>query len=127
MYAETDDFPMLKLWVDENLRPALKENDWEGSTGYREAVIERGHPAPNTSTYKGYAFEFNDVKWYESYAEVDAVEKAWEKFRETFDEDNDDTTLASEFARIGEDYGDVEYRSTYYSQDLLNIVRHTDY
>ena len=116
-YAEEKDFPILKLWVQENLRPVLDEH-WEGN-GMREEEFERGN-------YKGYAFEFSDVKWYESYPEVDAVEQAWEKFNGIFDKDNT-TELYGEYARIGDDYGDVEYKCSYHTQDLLNIVRHAEY
>ena len=119
LYGEEKDFPILKLWVDENLMPALEKNDWVSSESYREEVFQRGAD-------KGYAFEFADVKWYESYEDVQAVEQAWEKFLETFDPE-DTPDLCAEFARIGEDYSDVEYRDNRGAHGLLNIVRHTEY
>jgi hypothetical protein len=119
-YAEEKDFPILKLWVQENLRPVLDEH-WEDAqgNGMHEEEFKRGN-------YKGYAFEFADVKWYDDDPDVVALNEAWEKFNEIFDKDNT-TELYGEYARIGEDYGDVEYKCSYHTQDLLSVVRRAEY
>jgi len=120
MYGYERDFPMLKLWVEENMRPVLDEH-WKEGDCFREEVFERGR-------FKGYAFEFADIKWYESYPDVDAVEKAWEKFDELFDNiEEGSLILAGERARVGEDYSDVEYAETRHAENLLSIVRHAEY
>lgn len=116
-YSDEKEFPMLKLWVEENLAPTLREH-WNGDD-YKPDEFERGY-------VKGYALNFSDVKWYESYEDVQAIERAWELFDTTFGQDNE-TTLAGERARVGEDYSDVEYGSTWHSQNLLSIVRHSEY
>lgn len=114
-YANNEeDLPLLKLWVDENVRPALKE--WLDVTPQE---FERGQS-------KGYALHFSDVKWYESYPEVQAIEEAWDKFKNTFGDD-ETTALGAERAQIGEDYGDVSYDETYHGMNLLNIVRVAEY
>lgn len=122
-YANNEeDFPMLKLWVDENLVPALREHwDYDPLDGneYRPQEFSRGQS-------KGYALNFSDVKWYESYPDVQAIEEAWSKFDKTFS-DEESASFGAERARIGEDYGDVEYDQTFHSMSLLNIVRHAEY
>jgi hypothetical protein len=118
-YAEEKDFPLLKLWFAANVASVMNEH-WDFDDTYKPDEFERGE-------YKGYAIGFGDVKWYESYPEVQAIEEAWELFRDTFGDKNEDTTFGAEFARIGEDYGDVEYKDTYHTQNLLSIVRHADY
>lgn len=114
-YANNEeDFPMLKLWIDENVRPALKE--WLDVTPQE---FSRGQS-------KGYAVHFSDVKWYDSYPEVQAIEAAWDKFKDTFGND-ESASMGAERAQIGEDYSDVTYDETYHGMNLLNIVRHAEY
>lgn len=117
-YANNEeDLPLLKLWVDENLRPAL--NEWGQSEHQPIQEFERGQS-------KGYALHFSDVKWYDSYPEVQAIEQAWDKFKDTFG--NDETAaFGAERACIGEDYSDVSYDETYHGMNLLSIVRTAEY
>lgn len=112
------DFPMLKLWFNENVVPALQEH-WGGDEEYQPKEFERGYA-------KGYALHFGDIKWYDSYPEVQAIESEWNKFTEAFGSD-DTVGLSAERATVGEDYGDVSYDSTYHSMSLLSIVRHAEY
>lgn len=120
MYGYEKDFPMLKLWVDENMRPVLDVH-WNEGDCFREEVFERG-------VFKGYAFEFTDIKWYESYPEVQAIEQVWEKFDQMFDNIEEGAViLAGERARVGEDYSGVEYAETRHAENLLRVVRHAEY
>lgn len=115
--VDAADFPLFKLWFDENVLPVMNEH-W-GENDYKPQEFERGYA-------KGYALRFDDVKWYESYPEVQAIEEAWNKFTEAFGND-ESASLGAERARVGEDYGDVEYDQTFHSVNLLNIVRHAEY
>lgn len=119
MYAEEKDFHLLKLWFSENVTPVMNEH-WDFDNSYKPEEFERGG-------CKGYAIGFGDVKWYESYPEVQAMEQAWDLFRDTFGDKNEDTTFGAEFARIGEDYEDVEYKDTYHAQNLLSVARRAEY
>lgn len=112
-----EDLPLLKLWVDENVVPVLREH-WEQDE-YQPREFERGQS-------KGYALHFNDVKWYDSYPEVQAIEAAWDKFKDTFGND-ESASMGAERAQIGEDYSDVTYDETYHGMNLLNIVRTAEY
>ena len=51
--------------------------------------------------------EFNDFKWYDSYSEV----QAWHRISESVDGEEEWRNCSCEFIRVGEDDGDVEYRS----------------
>jgi hypothetical protein len=119
-YAEEKDFPILKLWVQENLRPVLDEH-WEDAqgNGMREEEFKRGN-------YKGYAIHIGGVKWYDDDPDVVALNEAWDKFAELFDENNT-LEIGAEFMRIGEDYSDIEYAETRHAENLLSIVRHAEY
>lgn len=111
---DAKDFPLFKLWFDENVRPALKE--WLDVTPQE---FERGE-------VKGYALHFNDVKWYDTYPDVQAIEEVWSRFDVTFN-DNSTAYFGAERACIGEDYSDVSHDETYHTMNLLNIVRHAEY
>lgn len=117
-YANNEeDFPMFKLWFDENVLPVLREHLEHND--YKPDEFSRGQS-------KGYALHFGDVKWYESYPDVQAIEEVWKKFAETFNDD-ESASFGAERARIGEDYGDVEYDDTFHTMNLLSIVRHAEY
>lgn len=93
-YTKHDDFAVLKLWLDENF--PLKE--------FKDDIrwIDRPH-------CKGMMVELERVKWYDSYPDVRAFDKAAGKFIEMFcGELGTEHHFAYEFIRIGEDYNDVE-------------------
>ena len=62
---------------------------------------------------------WNGIKWYESYPEVNVIEK----FISEMDEDEDKSEMFK-FVRIGEDYDDVEDRG--YGFDI-HVNRSIDY
>jgi hypothetical protein len=112
-YAEAKHFDAVTAWVDEHLRPVLQQH----------YLNEDFRPTEfNRPDFAGYAVHFNGVKWYESYPEVDAVEQVWTEFAKQFNCLNEDALLSGEYIRIGEDYSDVEYRSTYNSMGLIKLV-----
>lgn len=120
MYAERKDFAVFKLWFDENMVPVLKEH-WAS-----ERVKEFERKASEAREYKGYAIHIGNVKWYDDDPDVIALNEAWDKFAELFDENNT-LEIGAEFMRIGEDYGDVEYNDTRHAQGLLELNRKAEY
>jgi hypothetical protein len=107
-----DKFAALKLYVDENL-PDEFEVIGEGDRRYLHCNIE-------------------GRKWYDSYEEVDAYNKAFSEWDDMFSDPDRDPTRSEhkamfqyEFMRIGEEYEDVEYHSSYGADHALNMSRET--
>lgn len=108
-----DKFAVLKLYVDENL-PDKFEVIGEGDRRYLHCNID-------------------GVKWYDSYEEVNEYTKAFNEWDEMFANPNRDPRLLNisvgetmfhyEFMRIGEEYEDVEYHSSYGADHALNLSR----
>ena len=88
----------IKLWFDENY-PHEVAKTWN-------AEIEAD------DTYV--LVKYRDVKWYDRYEHVEAVNAAVQKFTETF-EANDHDDVAYEFIRIGEEPTDIEEESSTWS------------
>jgi hypothetical protein len=86
-----EDLPLLKLFMDENYPKDL--HDLEVIEGKR---------------LWGYEVKYEDVKWYESYDDVQAFDAFKTKYLALLDEQEDDKTWKFEFIRIGEDIEDVE-------------------
>ena len=104
-FGHRDKFAALKLYVDENL-PDQFEVVGEGYDRYLHCYIE-------------------GVKWYDSYEEVDAYNKAFSKWEDMFrDEEEPEAPLFHfEFMRVGEEYEDVQYECSNYSAHVLNLSR----
>jgi hypothetical protein len=102
-----DEWPLLKLFVDENFPKDLAD------CLRVECEETRGR--------WGFVFRVDDYKWYESYPEVQAFNEFEKRF--TAMEKCQEGTWAFEFARIGEDYTDIEDRSSDYADYVLNIAR----
>ena len=104
-FGHRDKFAALKLYVDENL-PDQFEVVGEGYDRYLHCYIE-------------------GVKWYDSYEEVDAYNKAFSKWEGMFrDEEEPEAPLFHfEFMRVGEEYEDVQYECSNYSAHVLNLSR----
>lgn len=71
-------------------------------------------------------FQNTDVKWYDSYPEVQAFEAFWDKFMELAEEPEeggDPIFWACEFMRIGEEDDDVEQKSSRNCEWLLYLQR----
>jgi len=102
-YANDDkDHATLKLYLEENL-PQEKFFQWE--------EIARAQQ-------KAFFIQLEDVKWYESYPDV---QKVMEVFR--FIDDEVGNSWQYEFVRLGEDDTDVEVRSSNDPQWYLQVVR----
>jgi hypothetical protein len=90
--ADVKDFAAIKLWLDENFPKSLR--DYAG-------VVQWFN--------KGMSFESSGIKWYDSYPDVIAFDKAAEEFIDLFCTGREDVPIgAYEFVRIGEDYEDMD-------------------
>jgi hypothetical protein len=95
-------FPLLKLWFDENY-PKLDFGEVEVGSDYINVW-------------------YTDVKWYDGYHDVDAVGRAVDKFRETFNTD-EDNAFAYETIRVGEETSDIESDASPYHDYRLGVNR----
>lgn len=100
-------FSVLKLWLDENFPVDVFYNDirW----------FERGM-----------LVNCLNVKWYDSYSDVQAFDDAVEKYLALMELDasDDPPVFSYEFVRVGENYEDIE--TTYEGVDcecLLGVTR----
>jgi len=103
-----DEAPLLKLFIEEN---------WpkEGNLTAYEWIKSDEH--------FGIIFHEEDVKWYESYPEVQAFDAFTEKFMEIADSEEKRYNWFYEFVRIGEEYQDIETKGSYYSNNILSVSR----
>jgi hypothetical protein len=103
---------VIKLWLDEN----LPFKDWDLSDAW--TPIED----------RGWLFHIESVKWYESYPEVEAMDKVIKEFVALFIEgENNEQTAALEFVRLGEESNDnEETRYGYGEEGMLDISREID-
>lgn len=105
----TDDkeqWPALRLFVTENF-----PKDFEGNL----EII-------GSSTYSGYVFSLEDVKWYDSYPDVQAYNKFVEQYTELV-EGETELPWVYEFIRIGEDTEDIETASAGDAGYVLQVKR----
>jgi hypothetical protein len=65
-------------------------------------------------------FSVEDWKWYESYPNIQRLDKLFEDFMELCDEGSN---YRMEFMRVGESYDDVEVRESDTSQGWLRLSR----
>jgi hypothetical protein len=106
--TDKEAWPVLKLYVDEN----FPEGDKEHLRVIRGKYIT------------GYLFEVDGWKWYDSYPEVIAFNRFVSNLLELADGDDDGPPWCYEFARVGEDYEDLEVnRSNKAEQYVLNFAR----
>ena len=66
---------------------------------------------------------YEDIKWYDGYPEVTAVEQAIGRFRDTFLVDDKKGLGSYEFVRIGEEDADVFVDRSDWSDYMLGVVR----
>jgi hypothetical protein len=108
MYPKNEkDFAALKLYVDENLPDKFEVR--EGGRGDKYLLLE-----------------FDGIKWYEGYEEVDVYTRAFSEWEDTFRDEADpegEPIFHYEFMRIGEGYEDVVYDGSYGSAHSLNVSR----
>lgn len=89
--SDKEQWPALRLFVDENFPGELKGN--------LEII--------GSSTYCGYVFSCEDVKWYDGYPDVQAYNKFVFDYTELV-EGEAELPWVYEFIRVGEDADDVE-------------------
>ena len=100
-YTTPDKAAAMKLYVDENFPEELAGN---------LRPINNGH-------YQGYMFEDENVKWYDSYPEVQAFNKFVSNFLELAEQE--EIKWAYEFVRVGEDSDDIEENRSNYADYLV--------
>jgi hypothetical protein len=111
-YAPKEKGAALKLYVDENfptIGDLIKDEDltWFDRDGRC-----------------GYLFENQHVKWYDSYAEIQAFDKFVSAFVELADGENaQELQWSFEFVRVGEDYEDIEFKRSEDCDNLLDVRR----
>jgi len=104
---EPNEFPAMKLFIDENIPEWFKDEEFM-------STFER------TDNLQGIKFYLTDVKWYESYSDIQGFEQALKKFEKLADEGN---KWYWEFVRLGEEVEDIEERRSYQADGLLHVVR----
>ena len=104
--TDKETWPAMKLYVDENFPESLK-GDLRTIQG--------------KNTY-GYMFEGQGWKWYEGYPEVQEFNRFVSNLLELADGD-DGLLWCYEFARIGEDYEDLEMNRSDKATFLLSFAR----
>lgn len=95
-------FPLLKLWFDENY-PKLDFGEVDVGSDYINVW-------------------YTDVKWYDGYKDVDAVGRAVNLFAATFNT-NEENAFAYETVRVGEETGDIEWDGSAYNDYRLGVHR----
>jgi hypothetical protein len=98
----------LKFWFEENYPVREAVDEWCANIRQKDGAI---------------VVDYEDVKWYESYEHVIAVEAAIRKFDETFECDKEEGHYAHEFLRIGEDDTDIEVERSDWNDHLLYVSR----
>jgi len=113
-------YPLLKLWFDANYPHIEAKGEWDASIDYDEE---------NQAILVGY----HDVKWYDGYDHIKAVEKTFDDIDELASKyiAKDDTDavpfeIAWEFVRIGEDDNDVETRASDNADYVIAVNRSTE-
>ena len=71
----------------------------------------------------GVKFEAEQWKWYESYADIQILEKLFADYQDTFCEGGYDSQYAFEFIRVGESYDDIETHEAGCNQCRLRVDR----
>jgi len=105
-----EDFNMLKLYVDETFPNKFEVcEDDNRIKGFRYLMLE-----------------FDSIKWYEGYEEVDVYTRAFSEwdtmFRDEYEPESG-TLFHYEFVRIGEDYEDIVYDQSEGSEVILGVDR----
>jgi len=102
---DKEKWPVLKLYMEENF-----PKEWS---------LER----IESSHYYGYVFSAGDIKWYESYPDVQAFDAFVDAYRNLIDSESSTLSWAYEFIRIGEDTKDIETDSEGNCSYLLTVSR----
>jgi hypothetical protein len=101
------EYPSIKLFIDEHVP------EWFRGDKYMATFT-------GSNNLQGIKFDLQDVKWYESYPDVQGFEQALNKFEKLAD--GGDKWLW-EFVRLGEEVEDVEERSCSEAHNLIYVSR----
>ena len=71
----------------------------------------------------GAVFEVEQWKWYDSYADIQMLEKLFKEYQDTFCEGGYAAAYAYEFVRVGESYDDIETHEAGAEQGRLSVDR----
>ena len=105
-----DDYPSMKLFVEENIGGTFKEDITEEESNERKYI----------------KFYLEDVKWYDSYPDVIQFNEFIEAFVELADDDESKLTWAYEFVRFGEELNDIEVTESDGANNVMRIHRYVD-
>ena len=105
-----DDYPSMKLFIDENIGGTFEEDLTEEESNNRKYI----------------KFYLEDVKWYDSYSDVIQFNKFIKAFVELADDDESKLTWAYEFVRFGEELNDIEVTESDGAENVLHIYRGVD-
>lgn len=112
---EKEQAPLLKLYVDENFPKCWRDED-----------IEYLKPIKASNAW-GYHFIADNIKWYESYPEIQEFNEFAEKFV-VFSESKEgmpekQLSWAYEFVRLGEEANDIEEERSNNADFILCVRR----
>lgn len=102
---EAASYAGIKLWFEENF-----------DTDYADAVDHYPEIKMIVVSYEG-------IKWYEDFDFVKKANAAIEKFKEAFDTENENYGACYEMMRLGEEYDDLEFSRSAWSQYRLDLKR----
>jgi hypothetical protein len=102
-------FAALKFWFEETYPVKEAKDEWCAEIKYGD--------------YEHILVTYTDVKWYDSYEHVKAVESVFEKFSDTFNSDGLSHRAQYEIVRIGEQDDDIERNCSGYADHRLFVVR----
>ena len=105
-----DDYPSMKLFVEENIGGTFKEDITEEESNERKYI----------------KFYLEDVKWYDSYTDVIQFNEFIKAFVELADDDESKLTWAYEFVRFGEELNDIEVTESDGANNVMRIHRYVD-
>lgn len=109
--TEDENYPAVKLWVDENVSKEFE---------YKEDKVD--HPYKD-ETMRVIVYDIHDAKWYPDFDDVEAMNAALDKFEEVFGGEGTLVPGAMEFIRLGEDDDDIERRITNGALGLIGVRR----
>ena len=105
-----EDFALLKLYADETFPDTFEvHEDNNRIEGFRYLMLE-----------------FEGIKWYEGYEEIDVYTRAFSEWDTLFRDEaepDDEPLFHYEFVRIGEDYEDIVYDRSLDSDMILGVER----
>ena len=105
-----DDYPSMKLFVEENIGGTFKEDITEEESNERKYI----------------KFYLEDVKWYDSYTDIIEFNEFIKAFVELADDDESKLTWAYEFVRFGEELNDIEVTESDGANNVMSIHRYVD-